>query len=45
MHSENFEKVKNYYKRHLWGGNQVRNAVGKWITKEEYLEITGKEFE
>lgn len=45
MHSKNFEKVYNYYKNHLWTLSQVRNAVGKWITEEEYQEITGRIFE
>lgn len=45
MHSEKFEKVLGYYKNHLWNLTQVRNAVGKWITEEEYQEITGKTFE
>lgn len=43
-HSKNFEKVRDYYKRGLWSITQVRNAVGKWITKEEYKEITGMDF-
>lgn len=43
--SENFEKVRNYYKKHLWSDDRVYNAVGKWITREEYKEITGKEFQ
>lgn len=43
-HSEKFEKVRIYYKNHLWSLNQVYNAVGKWITEDEYKEITGKEF-
>lgn len=43
-HSERFEKVRSYYKNHLWNLTQVRNAVGKWITEAEYQEITGKAF-
>lgn len=43
-HSERFEKVRGYYKNHLWNLTQVRNAVGKWITEAEYQEITGKAF-
>lgn len=43
-HSPNFEKVRNYYKKHLWSITQVHNAVGKWITEAEYQEITGKSF-
>ena len=43
-HSKNFAKVKDYYDRGLWSADRVANAVGKWITPEEYTEITGKEF-
>lgn len=43
MHSKNFEKVKKYYDEGLWTLNRVCNAVGKWITKEEFEEITSKE--
>lgn len=43
-HSKNFEKVLDYYKKRLWTLKQVQNAVGKWITEEEYQEITGKPF-
>ena len=41
--SKNFEKVKNYYDRGLWSLDRVKAAVGKWITADEYKEITGKE--
>jgi uncharacterized XkdX family phage protein len=41
--SKNFEKVKTYYNRGLWSIDRVRSAVGKWITAEEYKEITGEE--
>lgn len=44
-YSEKFEKVRNYYRSHLWGIEQVRNAVGRWITEEEFEEITGLPFE
>lgn len=43
-HSEKFEKVRGYYKNKLWNLERVRNAVGKWITEEEYQEITGEPF-
>ena len=39
-HSKNYEKVKGYYERNLWNINKVFNAVGKWITEDEYKEIT-----
>lgn len=44
MHSEKFETVLDYYRRKLWTKTQVRNAVGKWITAEEYKEITGEKY-
>ena len=44
-HSKNFEKVKNYYDNGLWNETRVHNAVGRWITAEEYAEITGKYYE
>ena len=43
MHSENFDKVKEYYDTGRWDVNRVRNAVIKgWITPGEYEEITGE---
>lgn len=44
MHSEKFELVKTYYKNKLWNISKVRNAVGKWITEEEFEEITGEKY-
>lgn len=43
-HSKNFEKVAGYYSNGLWNKQRVYNAVGKWITQEEYTEITGEEY-
>ena len=40
-HSKNFYKVKDYYDRGLWNKTRVHNAIGKWITEEEYYEIVG----
>ncbi len=40
-HSENFEKVKAYADKGLWSIQRIANAVGKWITAEEFEEITG----
>lgn len=34
--SPKFELVKRYYDEGLWSAERVRNAVGKWITQEEY---------
>lgn len=44
-HSKNFEKVKGYYEDGIWNKSRVHNAVGKWITEEEYEEITGEKYE
>ena len=38
-HSAKFELVKSYYEKGLWDKNRVRNAVGRWITTEEWAEI------
>lgn len=43
--SKHFEKVRNYYVLGLWDKVKVYNAVGKWITAEEYRLITGEEYE
>lgn len=42
--SKNFNKVKEYYDRGLWSKTRVYNAVGKWITADEYKEITGEDY-
>lgn len=43
-HSIKFKKVKEYYEKHMWSIDMVHEAVNKWITKEEYKEITGVDF-
>lgn len=43
-HSKNYSKVKSYYDNGLWNKNRVYNAVGKWITADEYKEITDEEY-
>lgn len=43
-HSKNFEKVKKFYKMGIWSEKMVWSAVGKWITTEEYKEITGEDY-
>lgn len=40
--SENYDKVKRYYDAGLWSLAQIRRAVNKWITPEEYQNITGE---
>jgi hypothetical protein len=40
-----FKKVKGFYEAELWSLNWVVNAVDKWITAEEFQEITGEKFE
>ena len=45
MASENFEKVRQYHQDwKTWTKKQVADAVGRWITAEEYKEITGEEY-
>ena len=43
--SDKFALVKDYYDRGLWSKQRVYNAVGKWITTEEYELITGEIYE
>jgi hypothetical protein len=38
-HSENFDKVQDYYQRGMWSAKRVKAAIGKWITAEEAKEI------
>ena len=42
--SKNYQKVMNFYNNGLWSKVMVRNAVGRWITPEEYQEITGEAY-
>ena len=40
-----FERIKYYYDAGLWSAPMVKMAVRKGvITKEQYTEITGKEY-
>ena len=43
--SAKYEKVKNYYEKGYWSKEWVYNAVGRWITAEEYEQITGEVYE
>lgn len=44
-HSKNFEKVKSHFEADNWDLKKVREAVTSgWITKEEFKEITSKNF-
>lgn len=41
----NFETIKKNYERGLWSVSMVKMAVRKGIiTKEQYKEITGKDY-
>ena len=42
--SKNYDKVDRFYKQGLWSLGMVRNAVGRWITADEYAEITGQTY-
>lgn len=43
-HSKNFDKVKKYYDDKIWDKTKVKNAVWRWITTDEYEEITGEPY-
>lgn len=41
-----YRLVKRYYDMKFFSLNRVKQAVGvKWITEEEYKEITGFDYE
>ncbi len=41
-----YEKVKFYYQNGFWTLKMTRNAVvKKWITAEQFKEITGYDYE
>lgn len=42
--SKNYNKVRSYYANGLWSKTMVKNAVGRWITEEEYKLITGEDY-
>ena len=42
--SKHFKKVKGYYDSGLWSIERVRKAVGKWITPDEFVEITNQPY-
>lgn len=43
--SKKFQTVKNYFDKGLWNIDRVKNAVvKKWITAEEFKEITGEDY-
>lgn len=42
--SANYKKVQNYYEKGLWSIDMVKNAVNRWITPEEYKQITGEDY-
>lgn len=44
--SEKYEIVKQHYDDEFWSKEKVKRAVVKhWITEEEYLLITGEEYD
>ena len=41
-----YERIKYYFEAGLWNAQMVKMAVRKGvITKEQYTEITGKDYE
>lgn len=43
--SKKFNIVQQHYNDGNWNITMVRNAVNKWITPEEFTEITGETYE
>ena len=44
--SKHYSKVKKWFDMGMWGIEVVKNAVKKgWITKDEFKEITGEEYD
>jgi len=44
-YSKNYKKVKTFFNMNVWSEERVRNAVvKKWITEEEFKEITGVDY-
>lgn len=45
-HSPKYAKVLHYYTCGFWNKTAVANSVTKkWITKDEYEEITGEAYQ
>lgn len=42
--SKKFNRVKNLYDSGAWNKQMVHDAVGRWITAEEYKIIVGEEY-
>ena len=46
MAKSKYQRVKEYYREGYWTLNMTRNAVvKKWITVEQFKEITGHDYE
>ena len=43
-HSKHYSEVKEWFKTGCWNERRVRLAVNRWITADEYKEITGKTY-
>lgn len=44
MNQKHYEKAKKYYEDGVWTITMLRNVVGKWITEEQFEEITGQPY-
>ena len=42
-HSKHYEDIQKYYKYACWNQQMVHDAVGRWITTEEYEQIAESE--
>lgn len=45
VHSKKFQQIKEWYENGFWSKKKVYNAVGRWITAEEYEEIIEAPYE
>lgn len=43
--SPKYNRVKEWYDIGRWSKSMVHDAVGNWITAEEYKLITGEDYE
>lgn len=43
--SKYYNRVKKWYDSGRWSIEAVKNAVGRWITSDEFTEITGESYD
>lgn len=42
--SKKYEEVKRFYETGQWNKRRVHDAVGRWITADEYEQIVGEPY-